>query len=232
MKIIYEILCIKNNKRYIGQTSNFKARVKNHKRELRENRHGNKYLQADYNKYGLSYFKFNILEYSDDINFLKRETFYMNKYGGTNSDNIYNVRGNFHDDNIEYAKSKVKHCEGHFDLFRNHKHTDESKLKISNSLKAAYKEGRKVPNFKGAFGEKNSFYGKHHTEKTRKILSEKRTKYTEQDIQKLRELYNIHKSYKIIGEITGIHKQVCSLLINYGTSSIPKVKKMKKLKKL
>jgi len=44
--------------------------------------------------------------------------------------------------------------------FRNHKHTKQSKEKISKSMK----------------GEKNHFYGKYHSEETKKIISEKMKK--------------------------------------------------------
>lgn len=55
---IYEILNTVNGKRYIGHTSNFKARFKCHRGQLRGGRHHSAYLQAAWNKYGESAFVF------------------------------------------------------------------------------------------------------------------------------------------------------------------------------
>lgn len=55
---VYEILNTVNGKRYIGQTSNLKARWREHRKTLRGKRHPNKHLQAAWNKYGEAAFKF------------------------------------------------------------------------------------------------------------------------------------------------------------------------------
>ena len=55
---IYEILNTVNGKRYIGQTSNFKKRWKEHRTGMKRGDHGNRYLQRAWDKYGEEAFKF------------------------------------------------------------------------------------------------------------------------------------------------------------------------------
>ena len=55
---IYEIVNTVNGKRYIGQTSNFKKRWKEHRTGMKRGDHGNAHLQRAWNKYGEAAFKF------------------------------------------------------------------------------------------------------------------------------------------------------------------------------
>lgn len=229
---IYAIQCKVNNKIYIGQTINYKSRIKYHKDFLRKNKHTNPYLQEDYNKYGASSFIFYKLEDNvpNGLN-LERETYYMNMYGGTNSDNIYNVKGNYNDDNELYAKSKVAHFNGKYDVFRGHLHTEQSKQQISKSLKQAYKEGRHQ--LAGAVvgncsGSNNAFYGKHHTEVVKQKLSEIKTKYNDDFIDKLRNLKADGMSIVAIAELFNLNKNVAGSLINYGTASRRKINEIRR----
>ncbi|TFW53165.1 hypothetical protein ES895_09980 [Bacillus sp. 007/AIA-02/001] len=73
---IYMIQCTINNRIYIGQSRDLKARLSKHKRHLRDNKHENKALQAAWNTYQESCFEFTILE----------------TYEGDNLDNILNKR--------------------------------------------------------------------------------------------------------------------------------------------
>ena len=79
---IYSIKNVKNNKVYIGSSNNIEKRIKDHFRNLKNNRHSNQYLQNAYNKYGNESFIFEILEVFDKINkydLLKVESNYLNK---------------------------------------------------------------------------------------------------------------------------------------------------------
>ena len=58
---VYAIYCKVNGFRYIGQTMNLHRRVREHIAALRNTRHRNKRLQADYNHYGQDEFDFEIL---------------------------------------------------------------------------------------------------------------------------------------------------------------------------
>lgn len=58
---IYKITNNKNNKTYIGSTADFSVRWATHKRQLRNNEHPCKHLQAAWNKYGQESFDFSII---------------------------------------------------------------------------------------------------------------------------------------------------------------------------
>lgn len=228
---IYAIQCKVNNKIYIGQTVNYITRIKYHKNFLSKNKHTNPYLQEDYNKYGIDNFIFYKLEDNvpDNLN-LEKETYYMNLYGGTNSESVYNVKGNFNDDNEVYAKSKVAHFNGRYDAFKGHTHTNKSKRQIGKSLKQAYKDGRHK--LAGAVvgdcsGSNNSFYGRHHTEEVKQKLSELRTKYDETFIQELRHLRMSGMSVASIARKFNMNKNVTGSLIKYGTASRKKINEIR-----
>lgn len=59
---IYSLYCIKSKYTYIGQSIDIINRWRGHKSDLKHNRHINKKLQEDWNKYGEDNFTFNILE--------------------------------------------------------------------------------------------------------------------------------------------------------------------------
>lgn len=123
---IYKILCVENNRVYIGQTKNPNRRWRQHKSDLKLNKHRNKNLQYDYNVYGLNDFKFSIIETCCAENVLDVETYYINYYGGKNSSNVYNELD----------------IHGESDLMINHisksmtgnKLSSETKLKISKAI--------------------------------------------------------------------------------------------------
>lgn len=59
---IYRITCRASGKSYIGSAVNFKIRFKNHKVDLRGNRHHSPKLQRAWNKYGEDAFEFAVIE--------------------------------------------------------------------------------------------------------------------------------------------------------------------------
>ena len=63
---IYQIKNLENNKVYIGETTRGEVRWKEHLRDLRGNRHPNKLLQEDFDKYGEEAFEWTILKEFDD----------------------------------------------------------------------------------------------------------------------------------------------------------------------
>lgn len=211
---IYEIVCKVNNKRYIGQTYNLTQRKNYHKRQLHNNEHTNPWLQKDYNNYGLSQFEFNIIEKVENKDIaIKRETYWMNYYNGVDSDNIYNVKGNGRgQDNIDYVRRKTDAIKTH-DNFKNHNHTIESRVKTSRSLKESYAKGLHRKTNIGKFGIENAFYGKHHTEKTKKYLSNLRSKmrkYSEDQINTW--IYDFNFNKLSLEEISSIYNVKLSSL--------------------
>ena len=82
MAYIYQILNKANNKKYIGQTINFKRRKKRHLTDLRCHRHDNKHLQNAFDKYGEDSFEFSILyeENCSQDRLNELEEYYIEKY--------------------------------------------------------------------------------------------------------------------------------------------------------
>ena len=63
---IYQIKNLENSKVYIGETTMGELRWKRHLADLRGNRHRNKLLQADFDKYGVEAFEWSILKEFED----------------------------------------------------------------------------------------------------------------------------------------------------------------------
>lgn len=78
MIAIYQIICLVNNRCYIGSAVNVKIREREHFSDLKLNKHPNRHLQRAYNKYGFEKFVFKILEVVDGKDILvEREQFYL-----------------------------------------------------------------------------------------------------------------------------------------------------------
>lgn len=88
---VYYIVNTINNKVYIGKTARcFKVRYFDHKSNLQNGVHINKYLQADYNSYGSDAFKFIVYKVVDnDHNASKIEQNLIRKHKET--DSCYNI---------------------------------------------------------------------------------------------------------------------------------------------
>jgi group I intron endonuclease len=74
------VYVIKNNANglfYIGGTNNIKTRKVAHFSALRNNRHNNKSLQEDFNKYGITYFEFDVIIYCKIRDIEKIEKHYI-----------------------------------------------------------------------------------------------------------------------------------------------------------
>ena len=58
---VYKLTNLSNNRIYIGSAKGFKQRWYQHHYALKNNKHSNRFLQADYNKCGEDVFKFEVL---------------------------------------------------------------------------------------------------------------------------------------------------------------------------
>lgn len=87
---IYKITNLTNNKVYIGSTKNIGHRFHEHLSKLKGDYHTNKHLQAAFNKYGESSFKFEILRETSETILRRAEQFYINKYQSINPKYGYN----------------------------------------------------------------------------------------------------------------------------------------------
>jgi len=138
---LYRITCIKNNKHYIGQSSNVKSRLNKHLNCLRHQKHENLFLQQDFNHYGEHNFQFeNLLFGTHQLKNkrLKLEQLILLTLTKGQTYNIY-INGPKNELNPFYGK----------------KHTIEAKLLQSFAK----------------FGHDAGFKGRTHTEKTKKLIS-------------------------------------------------------------
>lgn len=114
------IYCIKNitsNKFYIGSSTHIYYRLRRHKSDLIRQKHANPILQNAYNKYGADSFIVSIIEECSEDTILQREQYYINTLIPA-----YNI-----------TKEVI-----------NNRPSPESRLKISNTMKAKAKAGIRV----------------------------------------------------------------------------------------
>lgn len=163
---IYEIRNLRNNHFYIGRTNNYKERWGKHRRALKSNKHDNIHLQRAYN-IDSDFFEFslvreiNLEDKDEELKLAKQiEQEYLDNHYGEKY--FYNISPS--------AETGVTYGEDH-PMYGKHP---------SDWMGDAYYEAveRRRVDMKG---EKNHFYGKHHTEETRKILSEKCALYGERN---------------------------------------------------
>lgn len=177
---IYGIKNKVNGKIYVGQSSNVKARLYNHKSALKHDMHMNDHLQKAWNKYGEFNFNFFIIEELDSIDKLnEKEIFWIDKYNANNREYGYNrceggggSRGYKH---TEEALLKIKEAStGSNHPFYGKKHSFESieqmrKSKIGKKMDEETK--RKIG--ESEKGEKHHYYGKNRDEEVKRKISNK-----------------------------------------------------------
>lgn len=88
---IYRITCIATKKIYIGSAVSLRRRWKEHRGELRHNKHGNPYLQKAWNKYSEEAFTFEALEFVLSPFLLEREQYWMDKLKPFEKDKGFNI---------------------------------------------------------------------------------------------------------------------------------------------
>lgn len=88
---VYVVSCVDTKKIYIGASYNVEKRLMNHRASLRSNKHPIKEMQEDWNKFGESSFKFQILEVAQTPNELySLEDKYIWGFHELNSNCLYN----------------------------------------------------------------------------------------------------------------------------------------------
>lgn len=107
---IYYIVNKVNNNFYIGCTTSFYKREKQHFNKLKQNKHHSQYLQNAYNKYGKNNFEFVILDEIENLNLLyKIESDYIEEYKPKYNMTINKIKYKSFSENIcPKCKSKLK----------------------------------------------------------------------------------------------------------------------------
>jgi hypothetical protein len=193
---IYKITNTANNKIYIGSSKNIIKRKNKHFLELSSNRHCNKKLQNSFNKYKRDKFTFEIIEECDIKILIEREQFYIDLLKPQ-----FNIRlkaesnaglklSEEHKKIISEAnKGKKLSKETIKKIIKTRKEngfkfTEESRKKMSESRKGnknclgrKYSEETIKKNSESnkgkQIGEKNGFFGKKHSEETKRKMREK-----------------------------------------------------------
>ena len=142
---IYCIQNVVNGKIYIGQTKEYRTRMKFHLRSFKKGTHCNPYLQRVFNR-DSGLLSISIIETPDKSLLNKREVFWINFFNSTNPKKGYNLSpgGNviFHqhtEERRENSSRKMKQMwkDGTLSTVR---HTDETKNKMSKSRREFYKD--------------------------------------------------------------------------------------------
>ena len=195
---IYQIRNTIDNKVYIGSSKDFTRRWREHRSDLRGNRHHSQYLQNSWNKYGEDNFKFeSIFVVFDKDKLIDVEQIFLdNLHPEYNTTYDARVPVNGMEISDETRKKLSKLQTGKNNSFYGKKHTEESKRKISAwSSKQKWTSKRKVNFSKIRMGENNKF-AKLTWDKVREIRKLYKTgKYTHNDIGKMFEVHRATISY-------------------------------------
>ena len=193
---IYQIKNSKTGKCYIGQTTDFKRRKREHLNELRKHKHSNLYLQNAFDKYGEGSFEFTILEECEKEQANDREIFWLNNFGGFESSNNYNLcqaggAKGISEETREKLRSRIMSEETRRKISESRKGiklnlTDERRRQISESNRQRFTGKKHTEESKRKMSEtlkaraKNhpawGMTGKHHSEETKKKISESESK--------------------------------------------------------
>ena len=109
-KCIYAIKNKQNRKMYVGKTIDFRWRIKEHKRKLKNGSHVNPNIQKECDEIGINKFEFIILEKVQSKNSLtKKEKHYIQKV--IPEEKLYNIQDykkNFKGKNVQITKEQDK----------------------------------------------------------------------------------------------------------------------------
>jgi group I intron endonuclease len=190
---IYRIKNLVNGKCYYGSSKQIEKRLSRHKRELKNNIHINCILQRAWDKYGEKNFLFEVVEECDEMVLLEKEQYYLDlnpEYNiGLKSSGGDNLTKNPNKDKIveKMTESVKRRYNTMTDEEKKEKHSQPMETnpnwkggisisncevcgkKISQGAKRCMEHIKYERN-----GPDNPFFGKQHSEETKKKLSEKR----------------------------------------------------------
>ena len=141
-KGIYKITNIINGKVYIGQSTNLKDRIKQHKSMIKNYNENNNYLRKATKKYGYKNFKIEIIKFCDEKELDYYEIYYIDLYKSSDRKFGYNIElgGNINkhlskEQIDKMKKNKKGKLKGKDNPFFGKKHTEKTKNIISEKQK-------------------------------------------------------------------------------------------------
>ncbi len=161
---IYKITNIVNHKCYVGSAVNAYHRLKTHEWRLRNKTQANKHLQSAYDKYGLSNFRFEVLEYVTDKNVLLiREQIWINYFKSYEPEFGYNKR-KIPNSNLGIKRPHSKETKLKIGLANSKSqlgktHSAETKAKMSAAKKGKAKSDQARLNMMSAWEIRRETYG-------------------------------------------------------------------------
>lgn len=132
---IYQILNTITGKSYIGSSVNIYGRWKNHKNELKRNKHGNSKLQRAWNKYGSEVWEWKILRECGEFKLDWLEAFWMDSLNSVQNGynlNILKLRNRVVSEETR-AKLRGKRSEETIAKMKGRGVSEETKQKIGNA---------------------------------------------------------------------------------------------------
>ena len=187
---IYRIKNLKNKKCYYGSSKNIEKRWRTHSNNLKNGKHHNAHLQRSWDKYGEDNFVFELVEECNETILLELEQKYLDLNPefniGIKSSGGDNLTKNPNKEDIvrRMTQSVRKRYELMSEDERKEKHSQPMDKNPNWKGGASFKYcecGVKISptnnsciNCRDKSGNKNPFFGKQHTEETKKRLSEKR----------------------------------------------------------
>jgi len=186
---IYGIMNTKNNKVYIGKSTNTVERFIRHRSLLKNKKHYNQHLQHSYDFHGIETFEFKILEECSQKDLTIKEQQWVDKYG---KDKLYN-----------HVLDVVK-LAGPSNPFYGRKHTEETKRKLS------------VQRIGTMLGKDNPNYGNKQPLIVRLKMTQNNahTKLKEEQVKEIVQRLRNGEKHKDIANLFSINRTVVTRIAN------------------